>query len=352
MNKAQEVIIPPETGVFRTIFLYVGQGDATLLVIPDNENYKYLLIDTNLDKETEGIDLIKLLEDLLGDNKLDIFVNTHPHNDHLNGIRDIYEKIGINEIWHSGHKPSKLHDDAYKDLKYVLNKVGDDNEYLLKGSQSEDKLDDKDYILGDIHFNVLSPAQYVTDEIEDEKPEQRYARIHEQCGVIRFSYGSDPGRILITGDSDLTAWKEHITDYHKDRIPSNVLSASHHGSRTFFRNKKEDDAYKDHIDSIDPSYIFISAPKQSESKHDHPHDDAIELYKEYVDEDNLIHLGNHNKKRVCVIIDIDNEGNLDVVIDDDLWNEYKFKDNDNKGNKAEGVIKSFSITRLDNKEMG
>ena len=34
-NKAQDIIIPKEKHVFRTVFLYVGQGDATLLVIPE-----------------------------------------------------------------------------------------------------------------------------------------------------------------------------------------------------------------------------------------------------------------------------------------------------------------------------
>ena len=40
-NKAQEILIPPE-GVFRVTFLYVGQGDSTLLTIPDGENFVFL----------------------------------------------------------------------------------------------------------------------------------------------------------------------------------------------------------------------------------------------------------------------------------------------------------------------
>lgn len=357
MSTAQDIIIPKQVGIFRTIFLYVGQGDATLLIVPEKNSYCYVLIDCNLDKEAEGIDLIKMLKDLLDKNKLDVFINTHPHDDHLCGIREIYDKIGISEVWHSGHIPGKKHQDAYKDLKYIMDKIGKGNVYQLFGSTEENKLDGEEKLLGDINYNVLSPAEYVADEIEDEDPETRYKRIHEQCGVIRFSYGSDPGRILITGDSDLCAWKEHITNYHKDRIPANVLSASHHGSRTFFMEKEGDEPYKDHIDEIQPTYIVVSAPKQSESEHDHPHEDAMKIYKEYVGEDNLIHLGDCNKKRVCVIVDIDNEGNIETIIEDKLWDTYKLKDDDDgddKNNKStkEKLSSIYPITQLDNKPMG
>ena len=44
-TKAEEVIIPENTGIFRIVFLYVGQGDSTLLVIPAGEMYEYMLID-------------------------------------------------------------------------------------------------------------------------------------------------------------------------------------------------------------------------------------------------------------------------------------------------------------------
>jgi competence protein ComEC len=56
-NVAQEVIIPQKSGTFRTVFLYVGQGEATLMAIPDGDSFKYVLIDSNVDKENEGLDL-------------------------------------------------------------------------------------------------------------------------------------------------------------------------------------------------------------------------------------------------------------------------------------------------------
>ena len=349
-NTAKGVIIPQQAGVFRVVFLYVGQGDSTLLVIPSANSYKYVLVDSHLDKKLGGIDIVAMLADLL-DQKLDVFVNTHPHIDHLKGVKEVFDKVGIKEIWHSGHIPGGDHKESYKDLKKIIDEIGEKKTYLLKGSRQLNKLDDKEYDLGDVSFNVLSPAEYVIDEIADEKPEERYRRIHEQCGVIKFIYGTEPKEILITGDSDSVAWKEHITEYHKERLPSFLMTASHHGSKTFFRQNEDEEEYTDHLDMISPSHLVVSAPKQSESKHGHPADEAMTIYKKYVAESNVYHLG---KNRECLIVDIYPSGEVELLFDRDLVAQYGLKnDDDEKGGKKE-IVSTFSIvgTKIDNKPMG
>lgn len=199
--------------------------------------------------------------------------------------------------------------------------MGEGNVFILRGSNEENKIDYKTVHLGDINYNILSPADYVSDDVEGESPDTRYARIHEQCGVIRFKYGSDVKEIMITGDADYDAWEKHISDYHKERLPSFILSAAHHGSRTFFWKDSNTDspAYKEHLKTIDPTYIIVSAPKVKESKHDHPHEEAMELYREQVGSDNVFHLGD---KRECIIVDIDKDGNPDLYPDKELVKSY------------------------------
>lgn len=358
-NKAQDIIIPKEKHVFRTVFLYVGQGDATLLVIPEGEKYKYVLIDTNNDKKNEGIDIQRLLKDILGDNSLDVFINTHPHDDHLVGIKAIHEKVGVTEIWHSGHKPGKDHDDAYNEMQEVIKNIGKSNEYILFGTNDLNKIRKSDKEteiikkIGDVDFQVFSPAEYVADDVQDEDQETRYKRIHEHCAVIKFSHGNETTKnhVLITGDSDKTAWKEHITDYYKDNLLAKVISASHHGSRTFFKTDEDDDKpFEKHIKNIKPQYVVISAPKKTESKHGHPHDDAIELYKKHVEGDNIFHQG---KIRICVIADIKPDGTLSVKTDSELVKEYKFNDEDN-AKKESNSYRNIGIvtTQLDTNPMG
>jgi len=350
-KKAQEVIIPTEPNIFRTIFLYVGQGDSTLLVVPEQQAYKYVLIDSNYDDSSGGIDLMKLLKDLFygKEKKLDVYVNTHPHKDHLEKVKEIYEEIGIAQLWHSGHKPGGEHKEIYNDLEFVIKNLCEKNVFRLKGSREENKLDNESVKLGDVNYNVLAPADYVSDEIEDEKPEDRYKRIHEQCGVIRFKYGKDEKQILITGDADYNAWKEHITDYHAERLPSTVLSAAHHGSNSFFwKGSSEEEPYKKHLEKIKPTYIVVSAPKQKESKHGHPDKEAMDLYKKEVGDDAVFHLGD---KRVCIIVDINADGEIDVYPDDELVKEYGKKSNgDESGGKI--VVIPPPVTRIDKKPMG
>lgn len=351
-NIAKDIIIPREPNVFRTIFLYVGQGDSTLMVIPDGGDYKFVLIDSNYDEVVGGIDLVRLLEDLFDDDEkgIDIYINTHPHKDHIAKVREIYEKVGIDQLWNSGHKPGGEHKETYEELEFVIKKLGDKNVFHLRGSKEENKLDEEKIMLGDINYNILAPADYVCEEIEGEKPEERYARIHEQCGVIRFRYGKEEKQILITGDADYSAWKEHITEYHKDRLPSTVLSAAHHGSRSFFWKDADtdEDPYKEHLDNIRPTYVIVSAPKQKESKHNHPHKEAMDLYIEEVGEDNVFHLG---EKRECIIVDIKSDGDIDLYPDDELVKEYG-KKNGGKDDSGKEMVIPPPVTKIDKKPMG
>lgn len=341
MTIAEKVIKPTKAGVFRTVFLYTGQGESTLLVIPtgsDINDYMYVLVDCDRDKEPNEIDIVDLLKDLFSESgELSVFINTHPHNDHIGGIKEVYNEIGFSEVWHSNHKAGGKHKEKYEDFTYVIKKAGKNNEYFLLGTNALNKVRKSDDTaitkkLGLIDYQILSPSKYLCEDIEEGTADERNRRIHEQCGVIKFIYGKEAKSILITGDSDKEAWKEHITDYHKEILPSYVLSASHHGSRTFFKENQEDeDVYESHIELIKPTYVIISAPKQEDSPHGHPHDDAVELYKKHVDEDKILHLGANAES---VIVDIDSDGNIEIKIDKELVENYG-KSDDSDDNKDE-----------------
>ncbi|WP_163381384.1 ComEC/Rec2 family competence protein [Cyclobacterium sp. SYSU L10401] len=358
-NKAKEIIVPDQ-GVFRIVFLYVGQGDSAILTIPDGSDFRYVLLDNNIDISAGGINTVELLKDLLDDKKI-IFMNTHPHKDHTEGIEEIHNEVGVEEVWHSGHVPGKKHDDAYQEMRRVIKAIGSDNEYKFFGTNDLNKVRASDgetqviKKIGDIDFHVLSPAEYLCEEIAGDDAEKRYRRIHEHCAVIKLTYGNPARNILMTGDADRVAWEDHILNYHKDSVQAEVLSAVHHGSRTFFKfPNNDDDIYETHIETISPNYLIVSAPTQEESSHDHPHDDAMELYRKHLEEDNIFHLGN---KRESMIVDIYPNGSY--VIDSDngeLATEYGFDDHsgsDSEGSKkAAAAIIGVRTSTLDKKPMG
>jgi competence protein ComEC len=329
--------LTPAAGTMRVIFLYVGQGEATLVLMPDGDTHKSILIDCNRAPKLGGIDLPKLLKDLPtkcqdGSPRLDLFANTHPHNDHVCGIGDIHKATYIEELWHSGHKPSKTHEGPYKDLIDVEKKV------KARGGAVEELRGTRDErAYGSGFIDVVAPAEHVCDDIAGEEPETRDRRIHEHCAVLRIRYGTGDMRgVLITGDSDKTAWRDHITDYHgkdgENRISASVLSASHHGSRTFFKDTEDDqDVYEEHMNRIKPTYVVISAPDRADSQHDHPHEDAVALYEKHVGAENVLHMGS---RKWSWILDVKQDGTFEIISDrGDLARDYGLEDE----TKAESV---------------
>jgi beta-lactamase superfamily II metal-dependent hydrolase len=290
-NSAKNILWPTNYNiVLRVCFLYVGQGSSILVIVRDGSAYHALLVDSNLDRGNGGIDVPKMLKDLLPNETLYAFVNTHPHDDHLCGVKEIRETLEVENVWHSGHIPSKKYGSQHPELQKLIDKVekkhGKDAITEIDGSRSPETL-------FDIEVNFLAPARHVKDDVNDESPEVRYRRIHENCSVLRF--GKSGSYVLITGDADLVAFRDNITDYHKDRLPAYVLDASHHGSRSFFVDQEGDEPYLNALETIDPEYVVVSAPTQKESRHGHPHEDAMRLYADHVGEENVLHTGDERE---------------------------------------------------------
>lgn len=299
---AHNILWPTDTKILvRLCFLYVGQGSSIVVIVRNGKAYQALLADSNLDKKNGGIDVAALMKDLLPDGKLYAFVNTHPHDDHLKGIKEVSKSISVERVWHTGFDPGKRSGNHYGDLQDLIANVKERNGAgaikVLRGSKSSEALLDAEVY-------TLAPADHVKDKIDEEDDDARYARIHEYCGVLRFGKGKSWA--LVTGDADLDAFKEHITEFHKDRMPSFVLDASHHGSRSFFKRNEEDEPYLDALHAIDPDYVVMSAPTNDESQHDHPHEDAVKLYVDHVgDEAKVLHTG---KARETIFFDIRDDG--------------------------------------------
>jgi beta-lactamase superfamily II metal-dependent hydrolase len=333
-TKAYQTLWPNNSKIaVRTAFLYVGQGDSTILFIRNGTDYKVILVDINLDCKNGGIDVPRLVKDLLEGKALHAFLNTHPHEDHLCGIGELTNKVAIDNVWHSGFSPGRNANPGYDDLKVLIAKVrkekGENAVRQLRGSRDPENI-------FDVEMHVLAPAEHVVEDIKEEDPDKRRALIHENCIVVKF--GKHNGWILLTGDADKPAFENNITKYHSNRLPSQILSASHHGSRSFFKNKEDDEPYLDSLKAINPSAVVISAPTQQESKHGHPDADAMELYKKHVGTDNVYHVG---AERYSYLVDIMDDGSITEVKNDEgkLSAEYGLdeeNDGDDGGGRSSG----------------
>lgn len=341
MSETEDILGPLDSSTMRVVFLYVGQGESTLILMPDGSGHHLsMLIDCNRAESLGGVNLPKFLADVLAKNSdgkpvLDVFLNTHPHSDHLGGLDEIRESVHVGAVWHSGHKPSSAHKGPYGELDKLIKEVAGrrGQEVRLMGSRTP-----SNWGSGEVH--VLSPAQYIVDEIEDETPEQRDASIHDQCGVVRIAFGNGNSktRVMITGDSNKQAWMR-ITGYHgkpeDNRISAHVLSASHHGSYTFFKDRADDpEPYEEHIETIAPERVIISAPDRKDSKHDHPDDDAVKRYTKAVGKDYVHHMGS---RAWSFFIDAYSDGTY--TLSDDrgkLAETFGFGDDDDDGGDGGG----------------
>lgn len=77
----------------------------------------------------------------------------------------------------------------------------------------------------------------------------------------------------------------------------------------------------------------------------------MELYKKYVDEDNILHLG---ENFTSVIVDIERDGTINVNIDNELVETYGTDSDDDNGDDDDhrNVSIGSQTSRIDNKPMG
>src|SRR6266576_1508948 len=98
---------------------------------------------------------------------------------------------------------------------------------------------------------------------------------------------------MLTGDSNSRAGSASSATTRGARtkpaskvLKAQNLHASHHGSRTFVKDAKDDpEPYLEAFELIDSEDVIISVCP--DSKHDHPHEDMLDIYNDQVGAENV-----------------------------------------------------------------
>lgn len=218
-------------------FIDVGQGDCTLIQLPDGRN---MLIDAG---NNGDIDIIKPYLDKNGVQKIDYIIGTHPHADHIGAMDDVINNYNIGEVY-----MPKAQADT-KTFKNVLEAVS------AKGLKIKTAKN------GVVIFNengmkaeMLSPFS------------ESYDDLNNYSSVIKLTYGENV--FLFQGDAEALV-EEEILKSRAD-ISADVIKAGHHGSST--------SSTTSYIDAVNPKYAVISCGVDND--YGHPHRETLQTFNE------------------------------------------------------------------------
>ncbi len=225
------------TSKLEVVFLEVGQGDATLLKLPDKSR---VLVDGGPD----NVILHRLGEELFFyERRLDFLVVSHFHDDHIAGFIEIMRRYRVGAlVYAAGLEAGVL------------------GEILLE----EAKRLDVDTIIIEGEGKISFSASFISEECILQffnplalgvKPDSNNSLLTKlNCASLKFLFAGDNEEkteaMLLSSDFDLRA---------------DIFKASHHGSKTSNR--------QDFLGAINPKIMVI--PVGENNKFNHPSQETL-----------------------------------------------------------------------------
>jgi len=229
---------PPQyvEGQLQIYALNVGQGDGFLIISPEG---KSVLIDAG--PAGAGDDVVAALRKRrIG--SLDLAVATHPHADHIGGMRQVIEKISVKNFLDSGQVFAS---DEYERLLRTIK----NNRVKFIAAKRGMKFDLDSGVKLEA-FNPQGDDQWITKVRPNGSVE------NANSVVLRLSYGDFS--MLFTGDAEFET--EALMMKSAAPLRAQVLKVGHHGSRHATSGKL--------LDAVNPEAAIISCG--DDNKYGHP----------------------------------------------------------------------------------
>lgn len=256
------------------VFCSVGQGDGIFIRTPSG---KAIIVDGGPDK--------KILDCLSShmpfwQRSIDVMVLSHPHADHLNGLRYVVNNYYVRYF---AKEPLDNATSGHRGLLSSIQTSHIPTKELLAG----DRINVGDGVL----LSVLGPSKQF---LQRTSPKGSIGESSEFGSLIlQLSYGDFD--VLLTGDSQVAGMKEALKtlrSFQGKPVGIEVLQAPHHGSR-FGLDKAL-------IKAIAPKLAVISVGK---NKYGHPAPFTMGLF---------------NDAKV-LYMRTDKEGDIELVSDGKSW---------------------------------
>lgn len=187
----------PELTDMTATFIDVGQGDSTLVELPDG---KVMLIDAGEASASQSV--FDALE-AAGVDEIDYLVATHPHADHIGGMEAVLDAYDVGEVWMPDAPDTT---ETYEGFLDAVDAEGCSVEEAVAGEEIVGE--DAGYAV-----DVLAPS----DDVDSED-------MNDYSAIVKVTYGDTA--LLFTGDASA----QEIVDANPGHV--DVLKAAHHGSET------------------------------------------------------------------------------------------------------------------------
>lgn len=185
-------------------------GDSTLFISPDGMT---MLLDAGHPDCADQV--IGYLKDL-GITKIDYFVASHPHIDHIGAFPKIAEEFEIGKTYRSEVEYTTQ---TYQNYVDAIEKHGIPTEYLKAGDEIP---------FGDqITIKIYNPGEEI--EYPKDFPKNSTAFMNNQSLAMKFIYGEST--VLFCGDL-YSAAERTLLDQYGDELQADVIKANHHGRDT------------------------------------------------------------------------------------------------------------------------
>ena len=201
----------PDAGRLNIMFFSVGQGESTLITFPDG---KRMLVDGGGNAREGAQDVgERLLAPALwrlGVKKIDYMVLTHPHPDHMQGLKYVAANFEVGEFWEGSATDSK----DYRELHRILAERRVPVRRIDASSPA--------VAVGEARIEPLGPVAHPASA-----PLTEDADLNDESLVFRLVFGKFS--VLFTGDIGVESEDQLVL--HPESLKCSILKVPHHGSR-------------------------------------------------------------------------------------------------------------------------
>lgn len=229
----------------RVIFMHVGQGDASLVLLP---NGKSVLVDSGpawYGGRSNSRSIISTLDELNID-AIDVLIHTHPHADHIGSSKRLIEEGRIRQIAHSGYPYS-----SNTHISWLETARRMDVPVLLLAQGETLNLDPA------VLIRILSPSSGVHS-----------FSANNSSITVHIQY--EETAALLMGDAEFELESRLIAMYDST-LAAQIIKIGHHGSKTSSSSRL--------LRLVNPAYAVISAGLNN--RYSHPSPEVFDRLQKY-----------------------------------------------------------------------